>query len=138
MQPSRRHNRRSFLARVAGGAFAAVGAGSAAGQPHGSHSAGQPAPPHPDKPLGCSDNDSGPRGDPVNRGRACRRLRQVDNDSGRLSDAPSMPPRRIVTDRDSGQYADPVGQGRGPVHAHGCSDTDGGPRADPGGGGRRC
>jgi hypothetical protein len=99
MKPSRKLSRRSFLAAVAGGAVAA-----------GTAHAGRR-----------SDNDTGPRADPPNRG---TRTGLTDQDG---ADRPGRGTLSGITDADR---ADPPQRGRS------CNDAD---RADPvTAGARRC
>ena len=128
MKPTRKLNRRSFFAAVAGGAATAsligiVGAGEA-------------------KAMQCSDSDSGPNSDPGGRGRSCGRRRTGcnDSDAGRGSDPVGYgrcrPRRSGCTDNDRGRGSDPAGNGR--CRRRSCSDSDSGPNSDPGGRGRSC
>lgn len=106
MKSARKLNRRSFLARVAGGA---VVAGGALGLTGGGARAGQVTDRDPSDPVGrgrgggtgLTDADSGPGADPAGRGRGA-----------------SGPPRGVgeytgVTDADTGANADPPQRGRG-------------------------
>ncbi|MFN2259653.1 MAG: hypothetical protein ABR601_07430 [Parasphingopyxis sp.] len=114
MKITRRISRRSFLARVSGGA---IGAGSFLTLT-GCATASTDADPY--DPVGggrrgrggYTDADTGPYADPSGRGRG----------------------RGGITDGDTGRYADPAGRGRSGA----CSDTDTGRHADPIGRGRRC
>src|SRR4051812_30091711 len=67
MKPTRRLSRRSFLARVAGGAIVAGGALTMVGAPAGA--------------LQVTDSDRGPNADPAGRGRGV-----TDSDSGPNAD----------------------------------------------------
>lgn len=160
MKPTRKLNRRSFMARVAGG-VAAVGAlGLVATDEAGAVQSG------------CTDSDSGPNSDSPGYGRSCggRRTGCTDSDSGPNSDPPggghcrSRPVRARTgcTDRDGGRYADGVGYGRHcgrrsgytgltdrdpsdrPGYGRGfrrrrsCTDSDTGRYGDPAGRGRHC
>ncbi len=92
MKITRKLSRRSFLGQVAGGAVAGAGAlvvlsGEASAQ--------------------VTDSDTGPRADPVGRGRGRGRSGVTDSDP---SDAPQRGRgRRACSDSDPG---DPVGRGR--------------------------
>ena len=108
MTPSRKLNRRSFLARVAGGAAALpLLAAPARGQ--------------------VTDNDTGFYADPAGSGRGV-----TDNDTGPDADLAGQG-RGGVTDNDSGRSADPPGNGRGRARraCSGLTDSDGGVYADP-------
>ncbi len=111
MKPTRKLNRRSFMAKVAGG-VAAVGALGvlATDEAQAVQS-------------GCTDSDSGPNSDSPGYGRSCgnrRRTGCTDSDTGPNSDPPgngrcnSRPVRNRTgcTDSDGGRYADGVGYGR--------------------------
>ncbi|HEY0014088.1 MAG TPA: hypothetical protein VGB79_14700 [Allosphingosinicella sp.] len=101
MKPSRKLSRRSFLAAVAGSAVVA-----AAGAAHA---------------VRRSDNDTGPRADPANRG---TRTGLTDQDR---ADRPGRGTLSGITDADS---ADPPQRGRS------CNDADPGDPNTPGA--RRC
>ena len=117
MKTERKLSRRSFMARVVGGA---VAGGGALVVLNGSAEAMQ-----------VSDNDSGQNSDPPGRGYTG----VTDNDTGANSDRPNhgrSAPRRVqgCSDNDSGSNADAAGNGRG----NGRTDSDSG---DPANCGRR-
>ena len=122
MNTARRLNRRSFVARVAGGMVLTGGAvalvaGPARGQNY----------------SGVTDCDSGGGADRPGYGTG-NRNQYSDRDTGPNSDPRCHgrgPNRQEGSTSGYGQYGI-EGQ------ASGCSDTDGGPGADPGGRGRRC
>lgn len=108
MTPSRKLSRRSFFARVAGGAIAVpLLAGRARAQ--------------------TTDSDTGFYADPAGSGRGL-----TDNDTGPDADLAGQG-RGGVTDNDSGASADPAGNGRGRRRraCSGHTDNDGGVYADP-------
>ena len=103
MKSTRKVSRRSFMARVVGGAVAGGGALVALSTAAEAQ---------------VSDNDTGTNSDPAGRGRGV-----TDNDSGANSDAPGRgrgSRRRACSDNDSGANSDPSGRGRGT----GRSDSD--------------
>lgn len=119
--------RRSFLARVGGGAAwgalgLIVGAAPARAWQQSDNDRGRYADP-PGAPrrdygyTGITDTDSGAFADPAGRGRGPQT-------------------RSGITDSDSGSLADPAGNGRGERGHSGFSDSDSGPCADPAGYGR--
>ena len=125
MPTVRKLNRRSFVARVAGGMLVTGGAGAlVAGAAYGQNS----------RYSGVTDCDTGTGSDRPGYGTGNRNQ---------------------YTDQDTGPNSDPRCRGRGPAgrsensvsgtgryggeHAiTGCSDADGGPGSDPGGRGIRC
>ncbi len=133
-------HRRSFLARVAGGAsfagsLALIAGDAAAAQvtdcdygagadPAGRGSGRTPR-------TGVTDNDAGANADRASCGRGTSRVSPQD---------PSQPGATGVTDSDTGANADPIGRGRGPrpnaSGETGITDSDIGPNADPVGRGR--
>ena len=149
MKAARKLDRRSFMARVLGGAITAGGAialieGRAEAQ------------------TGVTDSDAGANADPPGNGRGGRgsrpagrgtgryadndgsdRTGTTDTDSGPNADRPGYGShargrlRTGVTDRDSGPNRDASGFGRGGTPPP-CTDHDTGQYADPGGQGRRC
>lgn len=148
--------RRSFLARVAGGAVAlgAAGLTGCATGPYTGYTDSDPfdAAGHGRSPGfagSCSDSDSGFYADPAGAGQRCAVASGcTDADSGTYAD-PGGQGRRCggyepgytgFTDSDSGAYADRAnhGHGRGSGGGRACSDADSGRYADPGGQGRRC
>lgn len=144
-------SRRSFLARVAGGAAAggammvlappAQGQQNYTGVTDCDTAAGNRDRPGYGRGVrnSVSDNDSGPAGDPPCQGRGTR----SGSPTGTTYN-PSTQPRTGCSDSDRGQYGDPSGhgrrcRGRDPnTHAtqpSGCSDRD---PTDPLGDGRNC
>jgi hypothetical protein len=156
MKPTRKLNRRSFFAAVAGGVALTGALGIVLPQEaqalQGSDSDSGP---NADPPGGgrgsrnCTDSDSGRYSDPAGQGRHCGARAPVrncsDSDSGRYGD-PAGRGRRCggggrrrtgITDRDSGRYADAPGYGNG-RRRRSCTDSDTGRYSDPAGRGRRC
>ena len=133
MKPTRKLNRRSFLATVAGGVAAAGAIGVIATD---EAQAAQ---------SGCSDSDSGPNSDRAGAGRSCGGGRRTtgctDSDTGRNSDPAGngrcRRRRTGCTDSDTGRNSDPAGNGRC-VRRRSCSDSDSGRYADPASRGRHC
>lgn len=130
----RRVSRRSFLARVSGGALAggalALVTGCAVETSNNAAAANQSA--------GLTDCDSGPEADEAGQGRSGNRTGFSDEDSGANADqAGCGRPRKgaPVTDSDRGRLADPAGRGRGNAGRY--SDSDMGWSADPIGRGSR-
>lgn len=158
MKPTRKLNRRSFMAKVAGG-VAAVGAlglvATDEAQAVQSGCTDSDAGPNSDSPgygrscgnrrrTGCTDSDTGPNSDPPGGGHCRSRVRPrtgcTDSDSGRYADAPGHGrhcgrPRTGITDRDP---TDRPGYGRGWRGRRSCTDSDTGRYADRAGHGRRC
>lgn len=139
--------RRSFLARVSGGAlgFGALGLvtgctadiqnNSATGNSAGGNSAAG------NSMAGLTDCDTGPSADEAGQGRTGGRTGFSDTDSGASADPAGCgrPPLAgapaPVTDSDRGRLADPAGRGRGNANRY--SDSDIGWNADPIGRGQR-
>jgi len=134
MKPTRKLSRRSFLARVAGGAVAGGAALTVLGE---TAQAGQtdtdPGDPVGGGRTGVTDNDSGSNADRAGYGRGRRRSGITDGDPG--DPVGNGRGRSGITDNDRGSHADPAGNGRG---RRSCSDSDRGSHADPIGRGRRC
>jgi len=145
----RRIARRSFLARVSGGAlgFGALALVSGCAPPAGNDSssdngaAGDKAAGNSGARAGLTDCDAGPNADEAGQGRLGNRTGFSDTDSGANADPAGCgrPPRpgapAPVTDSDRGRLADPAGRGRGPAARY--SDNDIGWSADPIGRGQR-
>ena len=114
-------SRRSFLARVTGGATLALGAGALV---TGCESR-----------SGLTDCDSGAEADEAGNGRTGNQTGYTDSDSGPNADPAGCGTGKEggITDSDHGRYADPAGQGRGDDRA---TDRDMGFSADPIGRGR--
>ena len=99
MNTKRKLSRRSFLARVAGGAVAAGGAmvmlsGEARAQ--------------------VTDSDSGPHADGAGNGRGNNHIRGcTDNDTGANADQAANGRGNRTSDADSGPSSDPANCGRG-------------------------
>lgn len=113
MKNLRKLSRRSFMARVVGGAVAGGGALVVLG---GRASAVQ-----------ITDADTGPNSDPANR------TGLTDSDSGdRAGNGQGSRRSRPCTDSDTGPNSDQAGNGRG----NGVTDRDSGPNSDRPGCGR--
>ena len=139
VKPVRKLNRRSFLARVAGGAFIAGGAltvltpamaqtGITDRDPSDRVGFGRGGG------TGITDTDSGVGADPAGRGRGGSR----PGSTGVTDSDPSDPVGRGrggsgITDSDTGPYADPRGRGRGGVRGPGGNNP-----YDPAGREERC
>lgn len=125
MKPSRKFNRRSFFASVAGGVLIGGGAvaivtGRARAQSNQVY-------------TGVTDSDTGAgHADRPGYGTGVRN-RYTDRDTG-----PNADPQFGGRGPNARPEGYPSGQGRYGGTASGCSDTDGGPGADPGGRGVRC
>jgi len=153
MKPTRKLNRRSFFAAVAGTVVATGAIGLVATDEaealQGSDSDRGPNsdPPGRGRGSSCSDSDSGRYGDPGGRGRRCgggrRRTGITDRDTGSGSDAAGYGTGRRArrsgcTDSDRGRNSDPAGNGRCRPRRRSCTDSDTGRNSDPAGRGRRC
>lgn len=156
-------SRRSFLARVSGGALTTGALGIVTGQawarqtrytdsdpndPVGAGRGGAGS----DVYTGVTDADGGPNADPIGGGRGItqapgrNRTGLTDSDTGSTADAAGYGMRgggrSGITDTDSGANADPIGSGRGggtgPLGQRytGVTDSDGGQGADAAGYGR--
>lgn len=100
MTTNRKLSRRSFLARVAGGAVIGGGAMVALAETAGALQ------------RSVTDADNGPITDGGGNGRGRRIPRCTDNDSGTNSDRAGQGRGNGRTDRDAGARADPAGCGR--------------------------
>jgi hypothetical protein len=123
MTPTRRLNRRSFVATVLGGAI--VGGGATA-------LVVGPAQAQNTRYSGVTDSDTGEHADRPGYGVGTRN-NYTDQDIGPNADAQFH--GRGPNGRAEGSTS---GQGGYNEPQSGCSDTDAGPGADPGGRGRRC
>jgi hypothetical protein len=123
MKASRKLNRRSFVASVAGGALIGGGAtGLVLGRAEAQNT----------RYSGVTDSDTGEHADRPGYGTGTRN-QYTDRDTGPNADAQFH--GRGPNGRAEGSQS---GTGRYDEPERGCSDTDGGPGADPSGRGRRC
>ncbi|HEY5710321.1 MAG TPA: twin-arginine translocation signal domain-containing protein [Allosphingosinicella sp.] len=118
MKPVRPLSRRSFLARVAGGAVAGGGAlVLLSGKGEAVQVTDRDTGPNSDPPnRAVTDADSAPNSDPPNRGRGRARSVCTDSDSGPNSDGVGRGRGTGVSDADSGGNSDAPSCGRGPAH----------------------
>lgn len=121
MKASRKLNRRSFLASVAGGV--AVGGGVTNLLVDGAQAQSY---------TGVTDSDTGNVRDRPGYGVGTRN-QYTDRDTG-----PNADPQFHGRGPAGRQEGSPSGTGSYGDYASGCSDTDSGPGSDPGGRGRRC